>query len=238
MNGDTGEGDDGTVVPEATGTAGAQEPGAGALIPAREIELEPDLAGAGSPEVALVAPAGAHVVEILGPGLRVRGHMRAVGGGRLSDHVNLGLSALHLYEASLIDAGGHAHAVLSEDLFVTKRQVVLIGEPTFIAAASSGGVIPKSPHEIVAIAPGLVITGRIYLADQASVELFLESVDPPFIPLTDVEARSRMGTRFSSHYPFALLNRSLISAMGLRPMGVTSRRSGDPWAVRPGGGVG
>jgi len=175
------------------------------------------------PPLVLPAPPGSTQVEIIGIGLRVRGYMRQLSGGRFSDQVNLSLNSLHLYEAALVDREGQVHAILSEDLFITRRQIVLISElQGSERSAHPEAHIPKSPREFVAVAPGFVITGRLHLSEHAAADLYFESEDPPFIPLTAVEVRGRMGEGFRARYDFALLNRSHLSAMGLRPMGASS----------------
>ena len=149
-----------------------------------------------------------------------------VGGAALS------ISSLHLYEAGLVDRAGHVHSIVSEDLSITKRQIVLISELRAPEAPRAGFVIPKTPHPFVAVAPGFVITGRVHLAEQATAQVFFESDEPPFIPLTTVEVRGRLADPFRARYDFALLNRSQVSAMGLRPMGSVASRRGQRWDPR------
>lgn len=193
----------------------------------REVDLDPDVAGTAEPPLVLPVPPGTTPVEIIGVGLRVRGYMRQLSGGRFSDQVNLALNSLHLYEAALVDRDGQVHAILSEDLFITRRQIVLISEfRTGERSAHPEAYIPKRPREFVAVAPGFVITGRLHLSEHAAADLYFESEDPPFIPLTEVEVRGRMGEGFRARYDFALLNRQHVSAMGLRPMGATAHDPG------------
>lgn len=210
------------------------QPSGGTAVDDRsEVDLDPDVAGETAPQIVLAAPPGTTLVEIIGVGLRVRGYMRAMHGGRFSDQVNLSITSLHLLEAALVCHAGHTHAILSEDLFVTKRQIVLISEVLPAGApARTDFVIPKRPHPFAAVAPGFVITGDLHLADHAATDLFFESEDPPFIPLTNVEVRSRMAEGLRVRYDFALLNRSQVSAMGLRPMGSASARRGQRWDTR------
>jgi hypothetical protein len=201
--------------------------------PGPEVDLDPDAAQETTPEVVVAPRPGTTGVEIVGVGMRVRGYMRAMHGGRFSDQVNLSVSSLHLFEAGLVDRAGHVHAILSEDLLVTKRQIVLISElaggekPTH-----SDYVIAKEPHEFVAVTPGFVVTGRLHLSEHASADLYFESDDPPFVPLTLVEIRSKIGEALRVRYDFALLNRSQVSAMGLRPMGSVAGRRGQRWDTR------
>jgi hypothetical protein len=207
-------------------------PGPDPVAPDLEAVLDPDSLGERTPEIAIAVPPGAHLVEIVGVGLHVRGFMRSMHGGRFSDQVNLSVSALHLYEAGLVDKAGHVHSVLSEDLFITKRQIVLISELRAQETTRHDFLIPKTPREFVAVAPGFVITAQIHLAEQAAADLFFESEEPPFIPLTRVEVRGRLGERWKTRYDFALLNRAQVSAMGLRPMGSVAGRRGQRWDMR------
>lgn len=198
----------------------------------REVDLDPDRVPEATPEMSISVPPGATLVEIIGVGLRVRGYMRAMHGGRFSDQVNLSIASLHLYEAALVDRSGHTHAILSEDLFITKRQIILISELRTQEVIRADYLIPKTPREFVAVAPGFVITGQVHLSEHATADLYFESEDPPFIPFTAVEIRGRLGEAFRARYDFALLNRSQVSAMGLRPMGSTAGRRGQRWDTR------
>ncbi len=184
-----------------------------------EIALNPDLAGPYASLVVPTAPPATTHVEIIGVGLRVRGYMRQTHGGRFSDQVNLALRSLHLFEASLVDREGHTHSILSEDLFITRRQIVLISElRTGRVRQDPDLYVQKGMRPVVAVAPAFVITGNLHLIPGASSDIFFESDDPPFIPLTNVRVRWRIDGG-SVQYEFALLNRQQISAIGLRPMG-------------------
>jgi len=205
--------------PPHEGASGEHDaPGGGSSV---DLTNEAAAAVAGVLALGAAIPADADVVEILGTGVRLRGFMRSTAYGRFSDHVNLSLSGIHLYEASLVDREGHTHAVLSEDLFVTKRAIAVLAALRTQRTKNPDAVIPKVPREIVAITPGFIVTGQVHLAPQASAIVFLESDDPPFIPLTDVEVRSRLGDGIRVRYAFALLNREQIAGIGERPMGVT-----------------
>jgi hypothetical protein len=187
--------------------------------PASEIGIDPDLVGPFAPSSVPTAPPATTHVEITGVGLRVRGYMRQTHGGRFSDQVNLAQRSLHLYEASLVDRQGHTHAILSEDLFITRRQIVLISElRTGRVNSDPEQYVQKGVRPIVAVAPAFVITGSLHLVPNASADIYFESDDPHFIPLTGVRVRWRLDDSQVS-YDFALLNRQQISAIGLRPMG-------------------
>jgi hypothetical protein len=187
--------------------------------PASEIALDPNLAGRFASSSVPTAPSATTLVEIIGVGLRVRGYMRQTHGGRFSDQVNLALRSLHLFEASLVDREGHTHAILSEDLFITRRQIVLISElRTGRVHPDPEQYVQKGVRPIVAVAPAFVITGNLHLVPNASADIYFESEDPLFIPLTNVRVRWRLDESRVA-YDFALLNRQQISAIGLRPMG-------------------
>jgi len=194
-----------------------------------------DLAGdtaaavAGVLALGVVVPTDADIVEILGTGVRLRGFMRSSAYGRFSDHVNFSQSGIHLYEASMVDRAGHTHSIISEDLIVTKRAIAVLAELRTRRTSNPGSVVPKVAREIVAITPGFVITGRVHLAPEAAALVFLESDDPPFVPMTNVEVRSRLGDGVRVRYAFALLNRDQVAGIGQRPMGAIGRRKGTRW---------
>jgi hypothetical protein len=68
------------------------------------------------------------------------------------------------------------------------------------------------------VTPGHTLTGEIYLNPEAELASFIESTYPPFIPMTDLRARSLADRRITSRYAFALLNRRhIVAATGLQP---------------------
>jgi hypothetical protein len=215
---------------DVLGAAATPDPPGSATDPAAG-SAPPDEAQAVAGVLALgvAVPDDADIVEILGTGVRLRGFMRSAAYGRFSDHVNFSLSGIHLYEASMVDRAGHTHAILSEDLIVTKRAIAVLAELRTKRTRSPGAVIAKLPREIVAITPGFVVTGQVHLAPLGSALVFLESDDPPFIPMTNVEVRSRLGDGMRVRYSFALLNRDQIAAVGERPMGAKGGRKGARW---------
>jgi len=71
------------------------------------------------------------------------------------------------------------------------------------------------------VTPGHTLTGEVYLTRGAELAGFIESADPPFLPMTDVRTRSLADKRVTARYIFALLNRRHIVATTLMQPGMT-----------------
>jgi hypothetical protein len=56
------------------------------------------------------------------------------------------------------------------------------------------------------------MTGQVHIVVGGQFASFIESNDPPFIPLTDARTRSLADRRIIARYDFALLNRRHIVA--------------------------
>jgi hypothetical protein len=82
----------------------------------------------------------------------------------------------------------------------------------------------KEAHGIVVVTPGHTLTGEVHLIPGGDLGSFIESDDPPFIPLTDVRTRSLADRRIIARYNFALLNRRhIVATTALAPEMVRGR---------------
>ena len=111
-------------------------------------------------------------------------------------------------------------------IWVSPAEVTLIGEPGEGEPheAMPEFRIPKEPHDLVFVTPGHTLTGQIHLVIDGQLGSFIESDDPPFIPLSDARTRSLADRRIIARYGFALLNRRhIVATTALAPEMVRGR---------------
>ncbi|MBA2382973.1 MAG: hypothetical protein H0V73_12755 [Chloroflexi bacterium] len=107
------------------------------------------------------------------------------------------------------------------------REVTLVGQPDDAASAETPPEmrIPKEAHLLIVVTPGHTLTGEVYIPVGAVMASFIESVDPAFIPMTEVRTRSLADRRIITRYPFALLNRRHITAATEALPGMVAQRT-------------
>ena len=177
---------------------------------------------ADAPE-ALVETGSLLGVELVGPHLRLAGDIALGRFRRLSDVLNHHDGLLQLYNAIVLRRNGAPTKVRTPSIWVSPAEVTLIGE----AVDADPSVVPndqrieKERHPIVMVTPGHTITGDVYIPIGAELAVFIESLEPPFIPMTEVRTRSLADRRVVSRYSFAVLNRRhIVAATGL-PAGMS-----------------
>ena len=79
--------------------------------------------------------------------------------------------------------------------------------PTF-----DSGVDARQAREFVLFTPAHAVTGKVYIFGQTDLAAFVDSTTPPFVPVTEVTARSLADRRVVSHYDFVLINRTQMIA--------------------------
>ena len=179
-------------------------------------ELLPD--SQPDPAESLVETGSLLGVELVGPHLRLAGDIALGRFRRLSDVLNHHDGLLQLYNAIVLRRTGAPTKVRTPSIWVNPSEVTLIGE----SVDADPSVVPndqrveKERHPIVMVTPGHTITGDVYLPAGADLSVFIESVNPPFIPMTDVRTRSLADRRVLTQYSFAVLNRRhIVAATGL-----------------------
>lgn len=153
-------------------------------------------------------------VELVGPHLRLAGDIALGRFRRLSDVLNHHDGLLQLFNAIVLRRNGTPTKVRTPGIWVSPAEVTLIGE----AVDADPSVVPndqrieKERHPIVLVTPGHAITGDVYIPIGAELSVFIESTNPPFIPMTEVRTRSLADRRVVTRYSFAVLNRRHIVA--------------------------
>ena len=187
--------------------------------------LEDLLAGAApvAPEAA-ASDVSDVAVELAGPHLRVSGRVVLGRWGRLSDMLNNQEGLLEIRDARVLYRNGSPTHVVTPRLWVNLTEVTLIGQMENAAQASARPEfrIMKDKHALIVVTPGHTLTGDVYITIGAELAGFIESPDPPFLPMTDVRTRSLADRRVIARYVFALLNRRHIVAATLMLPGMVA----------------
>ncbi len=76
-------------------------------------------------------------------------------------------------------------------------------------------LMERIPRQVVLFTPGHTITGSVYMFQETEMDSFVESPDPPFVPVVEATARSLADRRVISHFALALVNRTQITAASL-----------------------
>jgi hypothetical protein len=185
--------------------------------------LEDGVASAGS----LVAEA-AEAVELTGPHLRLAGNITLGRFRRLSDLLNHHQGLLLVQDTTILRRNGSATRVTTPSIWVNPAELTLIGQASAATGAppAADTRIAKETRVLVVVTPGHTMTGEVFIPVGGMLDVFIESVDPPFVPMTNVRTRSLADRRIVTQYGFALLNRRHIVAATEAPAGlVVDRRS-------------
>jgi len=167
-------------------------------------------------------------IELAGPHLRLAGEIALGRFRRLSDVVNNQQGLMMLQDATVLRRNGTATRVTTPGIWVNPNEVTLIGQASTApdAEAPSEMRIAKDRHLLIVVTPGHTLSGWVYIPAGGSMSVFIESVEPSFIPITDVRARSLADRRIVTRYAFALLNRRhVVAATEADPETLTDRRA-------------
>jgi len=166
-------------------------------------------------------------IELAGPHLRLAGEISLGRFRRLSDVVNNEQGLMLLKDATILRRNGTATRVTTPSIWVNPGEVTLIGQASTGEEVETPSEmrIAKEPHLLIVVTPGHTLSGWIYIPAGGSLSVFIESTEPPFIPITDVRARSLADRRIVTRYAFALLNRRhVVAATEADPDSLTDRQ--------------
>lgn len=166
-------------------------------------------------------------IEIVGPHLRVSGSVQIGRHRRLSDFINNHEGLVDLRSATVLRRNGEPTRVFAPSIWINLADVTLVGSLSDDRpeAASSDLRLRKVRHAVIAVTPGHTLTGEVHLGPEAELAAFVESPEPPFIPMTEVRTRSLADRRVVSRYAFALLNRRQMVALTALQPGMLRGRS-------------
>lgn len=180
------------------------------------IHLEELLAGEPAPLSRSAShPSTATPIELVGPHLRLSGTLPIGYHRRLSDFLNHHAGLLRITDVTVLRRNGEPTRVTADSMWTNPTEVSLVAATNDAPGAATSSpdlYVPKVAHTIVVVTSGHTMTGDAYIPPAAELGAFIESTDPPFIPLLDVRARSLADRRIIVRYGFALLNRRHIVA--------------------------
>ncbi len=175
-------------------------------------ELQPWIAP--PPEETPTEDAGPRVdVEVLGSGYQVNGTLTTGKFERLSDWLNMQQGWCNIQDGTLFRPG-HEDAAANRPRtgqWVRLDHIVLVAErQTEKRDRPNGPYVRKQRRRVTMVTQDYMLRGHIHLVESGSMQQFLESPDPHFIPMTDVLVRWLVDEAVVSHYPFALVNRDQL----------------------------
>ncbi len=153
-------------------------------------------------------------IELVGQHLRLSGTVNLGYHTRLTDFVNNHEGLIALKDVTVLRRNGDPTKVTSPSIWVNPEEVTLIGEMSDIDEVESTvrEKMEKHAANLIVVTPGHTLTGEVHLNPEAVLSYFIESMDPQWIPMTDVRTRSLADRRVISRYAFALVNRRHIVA--------------------------
>ncbi|CAN5459255.1 hypothetical protein BH20CHL7_BH20CHL7_07600 [soil metagenome] len=179
------------------------------------------------PEFLRTSPDGSALdVEVVGSHIRLSGSIRTGHFRRLSDFLNNHQGLIALRDATILRRNGDPTKVTTHHIWLNPSEITLVGQAELPPHDPTGGEmqVAKVARSLIVVTPGHTLTGKVFLMPEADLSVFIESVDPTFIPMTDVRTRSLADRRVISRYAFAMLNRRHIVATtemlpGMAPVG-------------------
>lgn len=160
-------------------------------------------------------------LELVGSHVHASGRLHIGPFQRLTDYVNVHAGSLVLTDVALGQDEPDGHWLELRRMRVRLDEVAVIAErtrmsPMLTRPGNPALQVPKHPYRIVATTRDQLLTGHLHLHPEASVDDFVDSDEPRFIPLTDVSLRSLTErSRPVASYPFALVQRRHLLAVGL-----------------------
>lgn len=153
-------------------------------------------------------------VEILGTGFHMSGEIHTGQFDRLSDWINMQTGFIHVHNAWHVHLGQMSAPDPDQRksmLWVRLNQVVLIAETAPIHLVRPGSpMVQKQRRNVSIVTPGYNLSGSIHVVAYGSMSQFLETPDPNFLPITDLNVRWLSDPAMTARFPFAMINREQI----------------------------
>jgi hypothetical protein len=167
-------------------------------------------------------------VELIGTHLRASGVLDLGRFRRITDYVNLLDGFLPIRDVVLLTRTGETTRITMPELRVRLDDVALVGQlavQPMPRATDLGVHVEKLAHRLVIMTKAHIVYGYVHIHEHASLMAFVDSMDPRFIPMSNVRVRWLADRRLAARYPFAVLQRSLI-------LGVATEGTGAPRSAR------
>jgi hypothetical protein len=162
-------------------------------------------------------------IELVGTHLRLKGSVSLGRFGRLTDLINASSGYLRVHDAQLLRRDGKPTSLMLPEIMVDQDEISFIAEQDgqapepgsaggFVEPSFGGAAQIRKPREFVIFTPGHTVTGKIHVFGETDLAGFVDSIDPRFVPVTDVTTRSLADEKVVSHYDFVLINRTQMIA--------------------------
>ncbi len=206
------------------------EPGAGGASIGGEVGRGPTpadpWAGLKPASPAQVEPITIAKVELIGNGLRAEGTVNIGRFRRVTDYVNLLTGYFTIEDVTLLSRLGERSRVGFPQLRVRLADIAIVGRRELEPPPDPGDhFIPKQRRRLVMMTGAHIVYGYAHLHLQASMAAFIDSNDPPFLPMTDVRVRWLSDRRLAGRFPLALIQRSHIIGVATH-LGGTAQAAG------------
>jgi hypothetical protein len=166
-------------------------------------------------------------VQLIGTYLRAEGSVDLGNFDRLSDYVNLLAGFFTIHDVVLLSRLGEPTRITFPDFRVHLDEIAIVGQGFDAGPHADDRRIPKQRRRLVVTTGAHIIYGYAYLHEDASLSAFVDSTDPPFMPMTNVRVRWLTDRRLAGRFPFALVHRSTIIGVATEPGSGPSLR--DEW---------
>jgi len=153
-------------------------------------------------------------VEIFGDGFQISGQIHTGQFDRLSDWINMQSGFIQVRDAWHVHLG--QRNLPDQDqrrgmLWVRLDQIVLMAEHAVAQRGRPGApVVQKQRRKVAIVTPGYSLRGNLYIHAYGSMKRYLESPDPHFLPLTELNVRWLSDPSLVARYPFAMVNRAQL----------------------------
>jgi hypothetical protein len=153
-------------------------------------------------------------VEVFGDGFQIAGQIRTGQFDRLSDWINMQAGFIQVHDAWHVHLGQRNLPDPDQrrgTLWVRLDQIVLVAEHSMAQQGRPGApVVQKQKRKVSVVTPGYSLRGNMYIHAYGSMKQFLETHDPHFLPLTELNVRWTSDPSLVARYPFAMVNRAQL----------------------------
>jgi hypothetical protein len=153
-------------------------------------------------------------VEIFGNGFEIAGQIQTGGFDRLSGRINMQSGFIQVRNAYLVHLGqGYTPDPDQRKgtLWVRLSQIVMMAERSVQQGVRPGApIVRKQRRRVSIVTPGYQLEGDIHVHAHGSMNRFLESPDPHFLPITDLTVHWLSDPALVDRFPFALINRDQL----------------------------
>jgi hypothetical protein len=167
-----------------------------------------------------------HRIELIGSQLLASAEIDVPGTQRLSDYFGLLQGFCRVRDLVVLTHRGRSGRIRLREARIRLDDIAVVGESRHCPCTEGSRpetpramVIPKEPHRVVVITTDHMIYGVAHLPQNGSLAAFIDAEHPPFVSMTNVRVRWLADRRLAGRYNFALVQRSHIIGIELRPGG-------------------